>query len=455
MAASVVAPRRVTIAAPSARVDVSLPPQAIIAELLPQLTGMLGAKGGGWALQRFAAPPIDDTATVAGAGLRDGEVLYLSRRDQAAPPPLFDDVVDAIASASADPRLIWRPHHTRRLALIGVLVGSAGLTALAQSGVWQSGAGQSGVGQTPPVLLCGALAVVLLLVATALARAFGDSGAGAVVALAGLPAAFLGGLSLLGGVDVAVGFAVVVGYASVAAAGVADRAEWFACAVVAAGTGCVAVAATLAAGFSPAVVAAICAVAGVVLCPAMAPIALRLARIPPPVVPVDAAGFRSDDRTPAGPQVAAVAAAAGRALAGLLAGLALVVIGSAWVLLDAATMWGRLLALLAGLALVLRARAYIGIAQRTVLLLGGAVVLTLSAVDLGATASTQTRAGLVLALVVVGAVCVVQVVRAPGHTPSALVARLLDIADVAIVVALVPVAAAVADLYAVVRSLGG
>ncbi|MDI5981826.1 EsaB/YukD family protein, partial [Amycolatopsis magusensis] len=63
--------RRVTVVTPLARVDVALPPQSTLAELVPQLVRLAGAEGQaspehpGWVLTRLGGAPLDPGLTVA------------------------------------------------------------------------------------------------------------------------------------------------------------------------------------------------------------------------------------------------------------------------------------------------------------------------------------------------------------------------------------------------------
>ena len=100
---------RVTVVAPSTRIDVALPADVAVADLLPMLLDMAkesspdgGARHGGWALAKLGDAPLDPSRTLASLGVVDGELLQLRKRNENPPPPLYDDVVDAIAESSPD-----------------------------------------------------------------------------------------------------------------------------------------------------------------------------------------------------------------------------------------------------------------------------------------------------------------------------------------------------------------
>ena len=98
---------RITIVAPRTRMDLALPSDVPLADLLPTLLRYAGedladegVRHGGWALSRLGGAPLDGGRTAAQLGVRDGEVLYFNPRSAAAPEIVFDDVVDAVATAT-------------------------------------------------------------------------------------------------------------------------------------------------------------------------------------------------------------------------------------------------------------------------------------------------------------------------------------------------------------------
>ncbi|MEH1017353.1 type VII secretion integral membrane protein EccD [Micromonospora sp. CPCC 206060] len=453
-----VAPRRVTVVAPHARLDVSLPMQSTVAELLPQLVRLLAtnadrAGGAGWELRRFGGSPLDGAVTVSGAGVRDGEVLYLDTVDRRATPMLFDDVVDAIASAAGDRPGVWRATASRN---VGGAVAALAFTTVAVA------VGFSGLAASTVALLAGILALALLLGGGALSRAFGERGLGAAVAAGGVPAAMTGGLAVIGGLGTAMeltaGRLALAGaaatlYTAVAAVVVAE--QRFAAAAVAAAVGTLGALADLLTTSSPASVAAVTCCVAVVASPALPMLALRLGRLPLPGVPTDVEAFRRDERPTLGPEVVGDTEAAERILSGLLCGLAVIVAGCAGILLYDGGRWAWALAGLAGVGLLLRTRAYIGLGQRAALLLAGAgsVLGLMARASLAGGPGTRLLfAGLLL---VTGVVCAAYAVRAAANTPSPYWGRLLDVVEFLALVSLVPVAGAVLDIYGAVRAWGG
>jgi len=454
-----VAPRRVTIVGPTARVDVSLPPQSRVAELVPVLARLTagGRTGTGWTLGRLGGDALDGSSTVAAANVQDGELLYLHPREAQPAPPVFDDVVDAIATAAGAPQATWRPALSRTVGLAAALVtfGGAAVIVAAMRPQWPTTAA-----------VCGLLAFVLLLAAAAVARSFGDPGAGGALAGAGIPASALAGIALVtpsgadpfgvGAAGLAAGSAVLALYAVVAAVAVAEKVAWFAAAALAATAGCAAALVTILTGVRPSAVAAAVTAGALVLSPILPMMALRLGRLPLPRVPSDPTAFRRDDSAAPGPEVAERTRTAAALLAGMLAAVAVLSAGASAVLLASASgPWVWALSAAAGLAMLLRARAYPAIGPRTALLTGGAVTLAATGVNLAAHGSAMVGVALVLAVLGTGVVCLAYGMRAPAERPSPYWTRLLDVLEFVALVGLVPLAGAVIGWYDAARSLGG
>lgn len=306
--------RRVTVVAPRARMDVALPEQCTLAELVPQLVRLAGAPvrpgpdGTGWALSRVGSPPLPPGLTVAAASLGDGEVLHLTAQVGPATPLLFDDVVDAIASAARTRRGAWRPTVGRRLGLAAAALLFTGMTALMLTAL--SGAPRASIA-------AGVIAVALLLTGAALARAYRDVPAACACAGAGTVAALAAGLTALpphavwpgGAASLAVGLAAVTLHAVLAAV-VVHRHVWFIATAVAAGAGALVTASVLLFDAAPEDAAAI-AMTLLTAVTAFTPmISLRMAGLPLPNVPEDMDAFRADERPALGSEVLGVTSAA-------------------------------------------------------------------------------------------------------------------------------------------------
>lgn len=447
--------RRITVVTPRARVDVALPVQSTLAELVPQLVRLSGAEGQaspdnpGWVLSRLGDSPFPPGLTVAAIGLRDGEVLHLSPRERQVVPLLFDDVVDAIASVAATKTGAWAGQIARRsaqLAAVAALLGAAVLLAAGLSGTWFAPAA------------CGVFALVLLFSGGALARAYSDSDSGVACAAAGVGAALLAGMTAvppfqasLEVASIAAGLAALTGYGVLAAVLLSDRLPWFGGLAVAGGFGTIATAFVLLSGVPVAGPAAVLTAVATALA-ALAPmLALRLGKLPLPRVPADIDSFRAEEEPTLGPDVLDQTANAERILTGLLAALALAAVGGVFALLADDSLWGAALSGVLGVVWLLRSRSYAGTAQRLVLLLAGLVMLG----RLGAWLVAWQHGVLVAVgvLVVAAILCLAHATRVRRGHRSPYWSRMMDVAEFVGLIAIVPLVGAVLNVYEVVRGV--
>jgi type VII secretion integral membrane protein EccD len=451
---------RVTVVGPQRRVDLALPARIPFAELFPAVADYAGLDQdaarqapAGWVLQRLGQAPFPLEATPLQAGLRDGELIYLRPREAQLPEPAFDDVADVIAAGIGDRPDRWGPGETRRTAL--------GAAALALAG----GAAALLLGGPPwadAAVAAGALAVLLLAGAATASRVAGDAGAGAVLGYAALPYAFLGGLlgpagtaslAHFGALGMLSGFAAALLAAAAAAVAVADGAGVFLGAAGAALLG--AGGAWLDYGFGsvgPAGAAALMAAVALGLTTLIPAAAFRVGRLMLPPVPRDAGELRRDTLTVQGSEVLSRTAAADRAVTGMVSGIGLAG-GAAEVALALGHGWlPRLMCGVLGCALLLRSRVFRGRAQRLWLQgpgYGGLVLLAVAAghgrviavtlVPLAAGAAILAGAGIWLS----------------AHRPSPFWGRAAEIADMLLVIALIPLALGVASVFGDIRGLSG
>ena len=125
---------RVTVLAPRVRVDVALPSDVAIADLMPNLfdltrvaAGDGGAAHGGWCLSRVGEPELDPARSLAALEVLDGELLHLRPRQDSLPAPIYDEIVDAIAAAAAESASRWDRRLGHHLGLVVAGVALAGL----------------------------------------------------------------------------------------------------------------------------------------------------------------------------------------------------------------------------------------------------------------------------------------------------------------------------------------
>ncbi|MGW1718127.1 type VII secretion integral membrane protein EccD [Streptomyces sp. NPDC002156] len=170
---------RLTVRAPGKSIDLAVPADVPVADLLPAVLGFggtdLGEAGidhGGWVLQRLGGAPLDEERTLDSYDLRDGETVYLRPRVDALPEAHLDDLVDGISTTMRGRPHSWTPEVSRNV-LRGVALAllALGLLVITLPG---------GPGWLRA--LCAAAGGLLLLAGAASAsRAVGDAGAGAAL----------------------------------------------------------------------------------------------------------------------------------------------------------------------------------------------------------------------------------------------------------------------------------
>jgi type VII secretion integral membrane protein EccD len=185
-------------------------------------------------------------------------------------------------------------------------------------------------------------------------------------------------------------------------------------------------------------------------------LAYRMGGLPVPSVPTGPDDLRTDAETVDGSRVLDQAERADEFLAGLLGGVAAIAAGAAVPLVATGGHPGVLLRLTVGLLLMSRARWFLGTSQRLPLL--GAGVLALGAVAFAVFASggLVTRLAVVLvALVAVAMISIGYALGGAGRRRSPLWGRTLDILEIVLILAILPLAVWVTGLYSWIRSIRG
>jgi type VII secretion integral membrane protein EccD len=308
------------------------------------------------------------------------------------------------------------------------------------------------------------LALVLVAGAVVLARVTGDSGAGALVGGFGLLFAAAGGGLLLAGTGrtpVIGAPQLLTGSAAVLVAGVASYlgvvggAAFFAAAVTGGVVGVVAAWIGTANALDGPDVAAIIGPVVFAFSPVLASLAIRIGRLPMPVLPRTTADLVRDDPLPPRHKVYGAVLRADGLLTGMLGGLMLTEVACLIVLLRDHSSSATLLAELLCVGCLIRARLYPIVKQRLMLLIPGLVgVAGLVLCPLSRQYDDPVR--VVVPLVLVGvAAAIVLGLRYSATPPTPYFGRYAEILEVLVTLSLVPVACAVLGLYAVVRGLGG
>lgn len=450
---------RVTVVTPRGFLDLGLPPDLPLGNMLPTLLRIAGdglaeagLAHGGWVLQRLGGPPFGPDATLSELGVHDGELLHLRPRGHDLPEIVFDDVADAVAVGVLERTGRWRPATTRvyglRAAAVLLCLGAAALLP-------------AGPPWPPTALVAGGIALVLLLVAAALSRAFGDARSGAMIGYAALPYGFVAGLTgpasdraLLQPDTLLSAFGVVLMLATATGFAVAEGLPAFLGLAAAASGGLVVSGLAMGFGLSAAGAAAVLAAVAVGLTTAIPSLSFRLAGMPLPALPTTAEELRREGGDLDGALVLDKTVAADRFCAGLLGGVALVVLGAQVLLVLEGTAAAFAMSVALSLALLMRARVFEGHGQRARLL--GAALLGVALPVAAATAAAST--GAVLYAIVPGLVVLALAVAGvslwlTSARPSPFWGRVGDIFDILLMIALIPLSLAVMDLYEAIRGL--
>jgi type VII secretion integral membrane protein EccD len=433
---------RLTVLAPCTSVDVALPADVPVADLVPMVLELVGEPAPGspprpWRLSGAAGGALPVGATLAQLGVLDGELLRIAPVGAAPAPPVFDDPVDALADTA-------NPVGSIRRRTVGTLV--VGL-AVAASALLSGG---------------GTVAAVVAAIAagaavTVVARSTGDRSVALITALAAVPLAAVAGWALLPGAGGAVRLllaallaGIVAGAGQVALRVVAPALVGVAMAAVPVVLGCVAVSV-----FGTPPTATIVAVGAltVVAGPVLPRAALRLSGLPRPVVPADSGELAGADRAAdvlPPDELAERADLARGYLAGLVGGAA--VVAAVGTVIAATTGWpGVALAAVTAATLGLRSRGFADPGPVCALLTGAAV----TAVGLAGVVSLfqggmwgAVAAGILL--VVVGSSLAALHRGQPMASPVA--RRTVDFTEAGLTIAAVPLAFWAMDLFALAQT---
>lgn len=186
---------RITVVAPTVRVDVALPEDVPLAELLPDVLRMAdqwqseGAHAG-FVLARLDGGELDTGVSLSAQDVHSGDLLYLRPATELLPPPVYDDVVDAIATSVGEDRRMWGGAHFKQ---VGLAVGAAllGIGAFILYSPLDPAPMHGTAGG-----VAAAFALLLVIAGGARSRIYGDHVGGAVLAAGSVLYAFLAGLGL-------------------------------------------------------------------------------------------------------------------------------------------------------------------------------------------------------------------------------------------------------------------
>jgi type VII secretion integral membrane protein EccD len=451
---------RVTVAAPTRRLDLALPDNMLVAELLPHLLrhaeGALGEPSeryGGWVLRRATGTTLEPGKSLASQGVRDGELLHLDPAREDWPELAYDDVVEVIASGSRRAGRTWSPSATRRCGLAvtagALLLGLGGLAA-------------TGPGWVLPGVIALVVALACAVLGIVLSRAFKDASAGGVVAAAGLPFAFFGGAWLLtepgggfltvGAPGLILGSSALLVISVLGHAGVAGLTRLFVAGIAAALTGLLAAALALA-GVTGEGAAAVALTTVIGLLPAYPVLAGWIGRLPFPDLPNRAEEIIKDQQMPRRADVFAAVVRASEVLTGFILSTAVCgIVAMTWLALSGPGTAAVLLMIAAIAALLLRARLLPTAQQRVPLLTAG--LLGLAGLGVGPVVTGEVSGVVLVALAAaVTAVALPSALIYSRKAPSPYLGRAADILDIIAIMALIPLACAVAGVFDDIRGL--
>lgn len=451
---------RLTVITPKWRVDLAVPVDIPVSDLLATLVRSMGpeladdgAAHGGWVLQQLGKPPLDPSATLSSAQVRDGDVLHLRPGSSQLPELAFDDVLDAVATGVNERTPRWRPQHTARAC---VLFASAALlfslfTALLTGPKWVASAIATGV-----------TAALLLGAAVSLGRAFGQRAAGVTAGSFAIAFAAASGAMALGDMHRVWAFGATQLLPALCAAVLAAV-----LALSLLGTGVTIFVAVITAGLLGAIgtgvsniaslgvygAAALVAAITLACSPFLPMLAFRLSRLPLPSIPSSADDLRRDTSRVEGATVLGQAVRADQYLTGLTSATAITIAASA-ALLTTGGVSERVLTGVLGAILLLRARLFTGRGQRSAMLIGGGVAGLALLVSRAAATHGLTRVlAFVVPAVVVAVVFLVLSVALPERRLAPTWARFADIVESLLILSVIPLALGVIGVYGAVRNL--
>lgn len=458
---------RLTVRAPNVSVDLAVPADVPVTDLLPTLLRYVGEEveeagldHAGWVLQRLGGTPLEEESTLARAGLHDGEVLYLRPHTEALPEARLDDLVDGISETVARRMRTWRPEAARAL-LAGTAVASV-LTALVLV-VW--------TGADDSVLLrasCAGITALLLLAGAASAsRAVGDRTSATALAVLVAPALASAGWLLPGGDVDGPDAAQVVGARLLAsgAAGAGGAILALAATAVAApalfGTALVAAAAAVAGalightGVDAADAVALIATALALGAGAAAPFAFKLAGLRMPALPSSAGQLQEGIEPNEGAEVAERTELAGRWVTALFAATGTVAAGALVVLAERPSLPEVLTAGALSLLFLLHSRDLVQIEQRLVLAVPGIWGLLLLARAWAENGDRDGRVVVFVVLLAAAGALVIATWTVPGRRMLPYWGRAAEVAHMSLAVALLPLCLWAAGLFGWLRGLFG
>ncbi|MCI4042367.1 type VII secretion integral membrane protein EccD [Streptomyces sp. TRM75563] len=456
---------RLTVRAPAKSIDLAVPADVPVADLLPAVLGYAGDNleeagidHGGWVLQRLGGEPLDEELTLDSYGLRDGDTLYLRPRAEALPEVHLDDLVDGIATTMRDHPFGWTPK-VSRWALLGIVVAilAGGVLVIA----WPGGSSLS------RSVFATAAGLLLLAGAGSASRAVGDAGAGAALgfmvgpylALAGwlLPGGELGGPHAYEtlGARLLAASAAMAGGAVLALAVVAAFAALFLSVAVVSLFAAIAAVLLLTTDLAPVHAAGILAVLAVILGAFVPSLAFRMSGMRMPPLPTNAQQLQEGIEPHAASAVSARAILADGWMTSLYGAVGLVGAACVAVLARERELAEIIMTVALCLLLVLHARGLGNIWQRMSLVVPGVFGLLLLVLVAAPAASPGSRLVTAAGLLAAAAAVAIAAWTVPGRRLVPYWGRAGEVLHSALAIAVLPLALWVLGVYGALRAING
>ncbi|AUG77274.1 type VII secretion integral membrane protein EccD [Kitasatospora sp. MMS16-BH015] len=475
---------RVTVVAPDSRIDVALPEDVPLADVYPEvlrLSGQTQVDGAptGFHLVRRDGTVLDSGLPLAAQQVRDGDLLSLRPFAESLSAAVYDDVADAIASAVEADRRFWNTDLMRGFGLIGAGV----LLALLGFALWYSDLRHDM--HSLPGILSGVTAITLVAFAAVRARVYGDHDAGLALGLGALPHTLIAGTGIMpvahvgdgpGRLQLLVGCVAVLVVSILLVGLLPEKDSVFVSSSFLAVAGTLATFAAVLLSDTPATnIAAVTGVAAISVIGFLPALSARFARLPvgfsaPGQTRTRGTAYTEESGRAEAVQYERIAHQARRGhevLVGLVGGCAATIVGACVVLGFSDRMYAELLALSLGLATMLRARLFRYTAQVFSLVIAGLAGLALLIVGLslhtplfiikaaGGTSADMRTVWLAVSIAAGAAILTAIALIVPKLGVSPFWGRILDMVDGLTLIALVPLALAVLDVYGLIRGATG
>ncbi|KOV51146.1 secretion protein snm4 [Streptomyces sp. AS58] len=454
---------RLTVRTPHSSLDLVVPSDVPVADLLPAVlrhagpdTEEHGLEHAGWVLQTLGGKPLEGEGTLTSSNVNDGEVLYLRPRTDQLPEVRLDDLVDGIADSMRDRLHTWGPRSSRMLlrALTGFAV-CAGLLILASPGLTSS----------TRVTALAVTAALLLAAAATAGRAADDAASAAVLGSFAPPCIALAGALVTGSAggrgDEALGAALLAagaagaGSAALALALVGVHTPFFSALILAALAGTSTGVLMAFAGLHLEEAALVIASIGAMVSPFVPSLAFKLAGMRMPFLPSTPRQLQEDIEPYSSQNVASRTEIASTWMTALYGAVGAVVTVCFAAAATSQAAPDRITAAVLSLLLLLHGRSIGNVWQRLSMVLPGAAGLVMLALSLATTAQPGTRLLLAAAALATGGVLAVASWFLPGRRIVPHWGRAAEILHSALAMSLLPLLLWVLGVFGRLRGFNG